>query len=64
MIVTSASKKYSVLWNDEPLTSDCIPGNESIMSINEKMGFRRKLVHVEKEFILEKLFLHENQKCI
>ena len=44
--------------------TDCLLGNEPMMSINEKMGFRRKLVPDEKEFILEKLFLHQNQKHI
>ena len=39
------------------IETDCLKGNDAMMLINEKIGFRRKRDQVEKEIILEKLFL-------
>lgn len=41
------------------IETDCMLGNDPMISINEKIGFRRKLVPDEKEIILDKLFLQQ-----
>lgn len=43
----------------EVIETDCMLGNDPMISINEKIGFRRKLVPDEKEIILDKLFLQQ-----
>lgn len=42
------------------IETDCLKGNETMQLINEKMGFRRKRNKIEKEIIIERLFLSPN----
>jgi hypothetical protein len=52
-----------VLVKDFPkvkkIETDCLEGNDLMILINKKIGFRRKRSQLEKEIILEKLFLHD-----
>lgn len=44
----------------EKIETDCLKGNDPMLLINKKLGFRRKRSRVEKEIIIDELFLPKN----
>lgn len=52
-IVRRIIEKYPKV---EKIETDCLKGNDAMLLINKKLGFRRKRSRVEKEIIIDELF--------